>query len=128
MIRTDADVAAFAERMLGAPIIPPYTCMGLEKGGELVAAVVFNHYERTDVHFTATGSGWTRKFMQEVGRYVFDTLGCERMTAITEQPMVLNLGKRIGCKVEGILRNHFGPGRDGVLIGVLRDEYKFRRS
>jgi hypothetical protein len=46
------------------------------------------------------------------------------MTVITEQPKVVEYAQRIGGVVEGALRNQFGAGRDGVLIGILRDEWK----
>lgn len=47
------------------------------------------------------------------------------MTAITEQPKIVRIGERLGGQVEGCLRNHFGPMRDGYVIGILKNEYRF---
>lgn len=125
MIVADNRVVQFAEKALGRPMVPPLTCMGIEKDGEIIAAAIFNGYTRTDISLTAVGKGWTREFLREMGRYVYGSLGCLRMTAITEQPEVVALSARLGGKVEGTLRNYFGPGRDGALIGILKEEYRY---
>lgn len=125
MIRTDEAVSRFLSEKLGTVFVPPYTVMGLERNGEIVAGVLFNCFEHPDVHFTAAGSGWTRGFLREVGRYVFGQLGCLRMTATTEQTHVASLAEKLGGQREGVLRDHFGEGRDGVIIGILRREWKW---
>lgn len=127
MIRYVGDdrVARFVGERVGSIIVPPFTAMGIERDGEIIAGVVFNHYEGTDVHFTAAGHGWTRGFLHEVGRYVFDTLGCIRMTAITEQPQVVRLAQRLGGEVEGLMRDHFGPGRHAFVVGILKADYRY---
>ncbi len=123
----DDSVAAFVCDKIGKPIIPPYTCMGMVNDeGEITAGVVFNDYERTDIHVTVAGSGWTRGFIAEVGRYVYSTLGCERITVITEQPSVVQLAQRMGGEIEGVLRNHFGRDRDGYLVGILKEDWRFK--
>lgn len=99
--------------------------MGLEKDGQIIAGAIFNVFEKPDLHVSIAGHGWTRTFCREVGRYVFEQLGYLRMTALTEQPEVVRFAERLGGQVEGLLRNHFGPGRDAVIIGILREEYKF---
>lgn len=124
MIVSDNRVADFAASFFGE-FCPPYTCLGLEKDGQIVAAAILNHYEGTDIHLTAAGRFWTRQFLRELGRYVFGQLGCLRMTAITEDPQVVALSLRIGGVVEGRMRNHFGPGRDGIIIGFLKEEWRY---
>lgn len=99
--------------------------MGIERDGEVVAGVLFNHFEGADVHATAAGTGWTRAFLRAVGRYVFDQLGCERVTTITRSPEVVELARRLGAQVEGRMRSHFGPGQDGIVLGVLREDYRY---
>lgn len=126
MITTDHGVAEFVSKALGFGLCPPYTQIGIISDRKIIAGVVFNMFEGTDLHFTAAGKGWTPSFMRAVGQYVYDQLGCERMTCITEQPAVGRLAIRLGGKVEGTLRNHFGPDRDGMIIGILRNEWKYR--
>lgn len=110
---------------LGLALCPPYTCIGLERDGIVVGGAVFNHFEGADVHVTVAGKGWTRSFLQAVGAYVYQQLGCERMTMVTASEAVASYAGRLGGRIEGRLRSHFGSGRDGIVIGVLRDEWKY---
>lgn len=128
MIVTDERVGRFVADRLGYALCPPFTAMGIEDGGVIKAGVVFNSFEGCDIALTAAGEGWTRAFLDAVGRYVFDQLGCLRMTAVTEQPEVEALAKRLGGEVEGRLRHHFGRGRDGVIVGILREDWRYGRQ
>lgn len=125
MIVADERVARFVSDALGIALCPPWTVMGVERDGEVVGGVLFNCFEGANVHVTVAGTGWTRSFLSAVGEYVYDTLGCERMTFTTEQDDVAALALRLGGQVEGMLRSHFGKGRDGVVVGVLRDEWRY---
>lgn len=125
IVVTDERVARFVGERVGQVIVPPFTAMGLEKAGEIIAGVVFNHFEGFDVHVTIAGHGWTKGFLADVGQYVFDQLKCLRITVITEQPKVIRIAEKLGGEIEGRLRNHFGPGRDGYIIGILKSEYRF---
>ena len=127
-IITGEPVARFVSDQLGFGLCPPYTALGIATDeGDIIAGVIFNNFEGADVHITVAGKGWTRAFMRAVGDYVFGQLQCERMTITTEQPAVAMLGTRLGGQIEGRLRNHFGPGKDGLVVGVLKDEYRWYR-
>lgn len=119
------EVAKFVGDAVDRIIYPPFTAMGIEIDGEIVSGVVFNGFVRTDINVTVAGKVWPRAFLKAVGQYVFDRLGCIRITAITQQPQVVEFGLRLGGKIEGVLRDRFGPGRDGTLIGILKEEYRF---
>lgn len=125
MIVADDRVARFVSDRLGFGLCAPFTAMGIERDGQIVAGVIYNHFEGADVHITAAGKGWTPAFMQAVGAYVFGTLECQRFTVITENEKVAKLACRLGGEVEGRMRNHFGYDRDGILIGVLASEYRY---
>lgn len=127
MIVTGNHVAQFVSQRLGFALCPPFTALGLERDGALVGGVIFNQFEGADVHVSAAGSCWTRGFLRAVGAYVFDQLGCLRMTFTTEQPDVAEYAKRLGGEVEGVLRDHYGEGRGGVIIGVLKKDYAYYR-
>jgi RimJ/RimL family protein N-acetyltransferase len=118
-------VARFVSDKLQFGLCPPYTALGIERDGEIVAGALLNNFEGASVHLTAAGAGWTRAFLKALGEYVFDQLGCERITAITRQDDVAMLARRLGFRVEGRLRSHFGAGHDGIVLGVLRDEWKY---
>lgn len=125
MIVTDERVARFLSERLGVALCPPYSLMGLERDGEIIAGVLFNQFEGANVHVSIAGTGWTRGFIEAVGRYVFEQLGCLRMTVTTEQEAVMKYACRLGGQVEGQMRDHFGEGRDAIIVGILRKEWKF---
>lgn len=125
MIVADERVAQFVSNQLQFGLCPPWTTIGIEREGQITAGVIINHFEGDDAHFTVAGKGWTRGFMKAFGQYVFGNLGCLRVTAITEQPEVVRLAIKMGGQIEGSLRNHFGKGRDGIVIGILAEEYRF---
>ena len=125
MIATDFRVADFIASRLDIVPCPPYTAMGIERAGEISAGLLFNCYEGRNIHVSAAGSGWTRGFLQAVGQYVFEQLGCTRMTFTTEQEAVAKLGEKLGGVREGLLRDYFGPDRPGIVVGVLRQDYKY---
>lgn len=126
MIVSDERVAKFVSDRLGFGLCPPFTAMGIERDGEIVGGVVFNHFEGADCHVSVAGCGWTRAFLKAVGVYIFDQLGCERMTAVTADEVTATFAERLGGQHEGILRNHFGPGKNGLICGILASEWKFR--
>lgn len=127
VIVADERVARFVGERVGCVIYPPFTTLGIERDGAVIAGAVFNCYDGPNVHITVAGKGWSRTFLELVGQYVFDQLGCCRCTFITEQDCVARLAERLGGKAEGVMRDCFGPGRDGTIIGVLRKEWVWDR-
>jgi len=127
MIVADERVSRFVSESLGMGLCPPYSVVGIEKDGQVIAGVLINHFEGSDCHVSVAGTGWTRAFLVAVGQYVFEQLGCLRCTIITEQEKVVDLGMRLGGEIEGRLRSHFGEGRDGLIVGILRKDYRYGR-
>lgn len=125
MIVTDERVARFVSRELGFGLCPPYSVVGIERDGEIIGGVLLNFFEGKDLHVSVAGKGWGKEFLRQVGEYVFNQLGCLRATLITEQPSVVALGIKLGGQIEGCLRDHFGEGRHGTIVGVLREEYRY---
>lgn len=127
MIVTDARVAEYVGAKVNQVIYPPWTAMGVERDGKIVCGAVFNCFTGYDCHLTiaAEKGAITRKFLKEMGRYVGELMGCGRITFITERPEVIDLAKRLGAQTEGRIRNHFGSGRDAILLGILREEWIF---
>jgi hypothetical protein len=125
LIVTDERVARFVGERCGTIICPPFTAMGIERNGHITAGVVFNNYTGHDVEVTVAGERFTRGFIAAVGKYVFETIGCLRISITTEQPKVVELAKRLNAQVEGVKRNRFGAGRDGTLLGILKEDWGF---
>jgi RimJ/RimL family protein N-acetyltransferase len=99
--------------------------MGVEKNGAIIGGVIFNCFTGGDVAVTVAGERFTRGFISAVGNYVFTQMGCLRMSVTTEQPKVIEIAKRLGAQTEGCKRNHFGKGRDGIVLGILKEDWKF---
>lgn len=125
MIVTDERVARFVGERCETIICPPFTCMGIERGGEVTAGVVFNNYTGHDIEVTVAGGPFNRGFISAVGKYVFEQVGCLRMSITTEQPKVIKIAHRLGAQTEGLKRNRFGKGRDGTVLGILREDWDY---
>lgn len=127
----DDEVAAWAGKKigtagmgrLGLPFVRPFTAIGIERAGELVGAMVFNNYTGPDIELTvASDVGIPRKAIRAAARYVFEQLGCIRvtMTARAWEPRHQLIALRLGFDIEGLSPDKFGPGRDGVILGLRK--------
>lgn len=129
-IVTDERVARFVGDRNAHRVIPPYTALGVEVEGDIIAGAVFRNFIGTDIEVMVVGDvkAFTPRFVRAIGRYVFspDQLGCLRLTMWTDQERVVALAERLGARVEGCKRNGFGVGRDAFLLGVLREDWKFK--
>lgn len=125
MIVTDERVSRFVGERCGVVVAPPFTTMGIERNGRISAGVIFNYYTGNDIYVTVAGGPFNRGFITAVGKYVFEQVGCLRMTIQTEQPKIIDISKRLGAKVEGVKRNYFGKGRDATVLGILREDWGY---
>lgn len=125
-IVTDERVARFVGNRVENLIYPPFTAMGVEEDGEIVAGVVFNSFTGHDIEVTVAGKAgaFTRGFIRQVGRYVFQQAKCLRLSITTCDPRVMDIARRLGARGEGCKRHFFGRNRDGMLFGLLREDWK----
>jgi|694.fasta_scaffold12049_12 hypothetical protein len=121
-----APVAEFVSNRLGVKIVPPYGALGVEENGKILGGVIFNNWSGADVDVSVAGMprAWTRAFLKRLAHYAWVELGVLRVTFLTEQESVVTLAKRLGAKIEGIKRNSFGAGRNGTLLGLLKEDWK----
>lgn len=125
MIVTDERVARFISEKTGSSFCPPYTVMGWEENGDIISAALFNCFEPPDMHVSIAGKNFPRSFMRSIGDYMFRQLGYSRCTFITSQEHVIDMAIRIGAVKEGVLRSHFGDGKDATVLGMLKSEYRY---
>jgi hypothetical protein len=128
MIVSTPAVAEYVGRKVGQVLVEPFTALGIERDGEVVAGVVFNVWTGPDVQMTIAAEPGcvSRPFLRRVGRYATEELGCIRATIETEQSHVVDLALRMGGQVEGVKRDLFGEGRDGIVIGILKKDWFLR--
>ena len=119
-------VVDFVYASFGSTPVPPYVGIGTEIDGEIVNGCVLNVWTGADIHVTLAGKKWSKGFLAIVHHYAFQNLGCIRLTVITEQAAVVRYAERLGGEIEGLLRNQFGPGRDGILVGILKESWESR--
>jgi RimJ/RimL family protein N-acetyltransferase len=127
----DDRVATWAARVLGRPTIggmgaafvQPFVAVGVEKDGELRGALIFTAFTGPDIELTVAGHHvWTRAVFRWIAAYVFGQLGCCRITATLHANRAdhVRIAERVGFVREGYAPDKFGPGNDGVLMGMLK--------
>lgn len=126
MIVSDDRVAHFVGDQTGTVFHPPYSCLGIEHAGAIVCGIVFNCWTGEDVELTvaSTSRGLTRRLLRRAAHYCWQELGCSRVSFTTENKHVIDLAKRLGAQTEGRKRHLYGRNRHGVILGILREDWK----
>lgn len=121
----DSRVPLYVGEKVGTVFCPPLVALGVEENGVIIGGVVLNCFTGNDIEMSIAGETrtWSRPFIQRVRDYIFDELGCERVSITTKNQKVIELAYRLGAQTEGRKRNHFGKGEDAVILGILRDEW-----
>ncbi len=127
----DVEVASWVANLIPhADTFPRSVSIGVLKGEDLVAGVVFHDYRpefaHIEVSMAATDPRWaTRSTIGTILSYPFLQLQCQRITAVTPrkslQPRRFLEG--IGFKREGVLRLGFGTD-NAIIYGLLRSEWE----
>lgn len=127
MIVTGEHVAEFVARHVQSRFVPPFTAIGVERDGAIVAGIVFNCWTGPDIELTVASlpGGVSRTLLRAAADYVFRQSGCIRASFTTENRSVVELAKRLGGQTEGRKRHLYGRGRHGVVLGILREDWKF---
>ena len=97
---------------------------------QIMGVVVYSRWTKHNCEMSVasvTPRFMTRAFLKVVFGYPFNELGMARVTAVVEADnhKALDMNRGLGFKDEGILRNWYGEGRDGVVMGMLKDECKW---
>lgn len=126
MIIVGQPVVEFVARLTGQRFVPPLSAIGRQRGDEIVAGIIFNCWTGPDIELTvaALPGGISRELLRRAARYVFEEAGCIRASFTTESQEVVDLALRLSAQTEGRKRHLFGPGRDGVILGILREDWK----
>jgi hypothetical protein len=129
----DKEVSVWAEGFFKKPLgkmsrmfTGPYTTIGVENNaGELTGALIFTNFDDHDVNMTVAGRGTCcRSVMRAACNYVFEQLGCSRLSVTTraDNYRLIDQAERLGFVREGYLRRLYGDA-DGVLLGLLQKDF-----
>lgn len=95
----------------------------------LVGVVAVWNFHGRDIEMGWAGEpGWlSRSFIRLIFTYVFEQLGCNRITGRIDvsNTVALEQSKRLGWVVEGRMREAGDDGDDVLIIGLLRRECRW---
>lgn len=107
-----------------------YQGIGLERDGELIAAVVYNLYSGSDIamHVAAIpGKRWmTKGYLRAAFSYPFNQLGVRRVSGFVPEKNIeaRKFDEHIGFIREGLMRNAL-PDDNVIVYGMLRSECRW---
>lgn len=122
----DQALKRWAGEILGVSDFGPSRTIGVWRQGRIVAVVVYHQfrYPSIEASIASIDPRWaSRSVIREILRYPFVTLGCKRITAITEatNQRARAFLCRLGFHEEGIHPDTFETG-DAVSYGLLRKD------
>lgn len=130
MRQDDQAARVFVKRESGEDVAEPFSGLVIESDGLVIGAAIFNNWTGRDCEFNGIGRGaFTLPVLRDLFRYVFQNLGCARVTARTR---VSNLRARrgleaIGFRIEGVIRE-LHEDEDALMYGMLRRECRVVRG
>lgn len=127
----DRRAAAAIEAATGGQTFsPPFVGLVVTEGEALIAALVFNNFDRINLDLSICVLRPLRVgAIRDVARYVFGRLRVERLTCVTqaENKGAIDRALRLGFTFEGRQRRRFPGGKDGLMFSLLASEQKFAR-
>lgn len=123
----DARVASWVAEEVGAEAVPPFTAIGWEHHGAIVAGVVFNGFTGADIEMTlAWRAPLSRQAIRTIAAYAFEQLRVRRISIRTRTSRrdVVDQALRLGFEVEGHHPQLFDDD-DGVSLGLLRERCRW---
>jgi hypothetical protein len=121
----DSTVAEWVGRMVGKPFNPPFTAIGvLDTEGTLRGGFVFTSFIDQSIELSLAGkASMTREAWAGVLAYVFDQLGCKRLSVHTRRgnKVMRRQVSRTGFFFEGVARRIYG-NEDGLTFSLTVDD------
>jgi len=121
-------------RDMGSPPEKDYEAIGVTRDGQIMGGVIYSEYREIapgchDIRMHCAGEpGWlTKASLRVFFGYPFGQLHCIRVTATVARTnkRALDMNRRLGFVIEGCIRDGYGPGRDGLLLGMKRSECRW---
>jgi RimJ/RimL family protein N-acetyltransferase len=110
---------------------PSASGIGLEKDGQLIAGVLYDDYNGSNVwmHVAAEpGARWmTREYLHQCFAYPFVQLGCKRITGWVEasNEQARRFDEHLGFEQEAVLKHAAKDGGDVIIYVMFRENCRF---
>lgn len=121
----DQTVADWVATKIGKKFYPPFAAFGaINRDGLLSGGAVFTNYTGDAVEMSIAGSATiNRGFLASIVAYVFDQLGCSRLSVHTNKKnkVIRKIAPKIGFKFEGTARRMYGES-DGYCYSLTKDD------
>lgn len=128
----DALVAEWvASHVAGMTVSPGATALGVLRGDDLVAGVVFERWNGVHVEASiaadVSGAWASRSTLFSLFFYPFVTLGCEAITVVvpSSNPESLNLALKLGFEPEALVRYAAHDGSTLVVLKQFRNQCRW---
>lgn len=131
IVSDPARVYSFCKQFIPIPVVSGMKGLGLEKDGELIAGVVYEGYNGTNVwmHVAAEpGARWmTRDYLRYCFYYPFVELGCKRVSGYVEasNTEARRFDEHLGFKREAVLEGAATDGGDVILYVMRREDCRY---
>ena len=129
LLYADDFVGGWLEDRMGVRLVPPYTSFGMiGPDGLLAGAMIFNGFNEGNAEVSIYAPrAVSRGSLRAAASYVFETNGCNRLTARTRASSlsVRRFIDKVGFQQEGVLRAYYQDGEDAILYGLLRSECRW---
>lgn len=128
----DARVSRFVAAQNGGSDFTAHYSIGIERGGEIVAGIVYDNFNPANVcmHVAATVPNWiTRKLLYLVFDYPFNCLKVQRVTGLvpSTNESAIRFNIHLGFKHETKLIGAW-PGGDMLVFRMFRHECRFLKG
>jgi hypothetical protein len=130
------EVVGYVERCLNIKISEPNITFGFMSGkdkehpGRPLCAVVLNEYNGSNIELTvcAVPGGSTRGVFRFLARYVFEQLGCRRLTARCKarNKYARKMAERVGFKYESVAQRFFTDD-DATVLRMFKEDCTWLR-
>lgn len=130
IVSDPARVWEYCKRQIPIPVVSGMKGLGLERDGELIAGVVYEGFNGTNVWMhvaTTPGKKWTMEYLRYCFYYPFMEMGCKRVSGYVEasNKAAQRFDEHLGFKREAVLKEAATDGGDVILYVMRREDCRY---
>ena len=121
-------LAAWYMEKSGIQFYTVYTATGfLDSNGNIKAVAIFTDFTKANIELHGVGPGaFTRSNIKSVLDYVFNQLGCVRLTTklVRSNKKIAKVLSKLGFEYECTLKSYYGlhPSQDALVFRMFRQQ------